>query len=355
MKSRKKGSTLHSPFLKSTMKKKDASFEAPLRPLSLQEFTGQPHTAARLQILIQAAKKRNDALGHLLFFGPPGLGKTTLAQILAGEMEKKLITTSGPVIEKPADIAGILTSLQEGDCLFIDEIHRLPKTIEEYLYSAMEDFRIDLMIDSGPNARSVPIELPPFTLIGATTKSGMLSSPLRTRFHHQLRLDYYSVETLTTIAFRTAKLLGKPLDPPSALSIAKRSRGTPRVLNNLMRWLRDYADIHAGGTISQESTKEALDMLAIDEKGLDEMDKKILTVMMEHHNGGPVGINTLALAVGEESSTIAEVYEPFLVREGLIKRTPRGRELTPLAYAYLQPEKNTPASENKHHIREPKA
>lgn len=328
------------PQITSTMEKRDDAFETPLRPLRLDAFTGQPKIIKRLHILIEAAKKRKDPLGHTLFSGPPGLGKTTLAQILAREMNAGIVITSGPVIDKPGDLAGILTSLQKNDLLFIDEIHRLSRHIEEYLYSAMEDFQIDLLIDSGPNARSVPIQIAPFTLVGATTKSGLLTNPLRTRFLQHLRLEYYPLDCLSEIAKRSANLLDFSLDEKSAQAIARRSRGTPRILNNLIRWVRDYAAIHNQGSASCKATEEALQMLAIDEKGLDEMDKKILTVMMEHHNGGPVGLGTLALAVGEEPVTLAEVYEPFLILEGFIQRTPRGRQLTELGYAHLQKERN---------------
>lgn len=327
-------------YLKSTMKKKDPSFEMPLRPSSLSEFIGQSPIINRLNILIQAAKKRNEPLGHLLFSGPPGLGKTTLSQIIAKEMQTNIVISSGPVIDKPGDLAGILTSLKKHDCLFIDEIHRIPRNVEEYLYSAMEDFQIDLMIDSGPNARSVPIQIEPFTLVGATTKSGLLTSPLRTRFSNHLRMEYYSLEPLKKIAIRTSSLLGFPLDDLSAEEIAKRSRGTPRVVNHIIRWVRDYTEIHSPNAPSLKTTLEALEMLSIDEKGLDAMDKKILAVMMDHHNGGPVGLNTLALAVGEEPLTLSEVYEPFLVLDGYIRITPRGRELTDLAYTHLRKSTN---------------
>lgn len=318
------------------MQEKRVPSQSPLRPLYLEYFTGQEKIIERLSILIQAAKKRKDPLGHTLFSGPPGLGKTTLAQILAREMGANIVITSGPVLEKPGDLAGILTKMQEGDVLFIDEIHRLSRNIEEYLYPAMEDFTIDLLIDSGPNARSVPLSIPPFTLIGATTKAGLLTKPLLTRFSQHMRLEYYPVAYLMTIALRTAETLCFSLDEKSAEAIAQRSRGTPRILNHLVHWVRDYAMIHHEGNVSFPVTEKALEMLTIDEKGLDEMDKKILTVMLEHHNGGPVGLNTLASAVGEEPTTVAEVYEPFLVLQGLIRRTPRGRELTHLAYQHLR-------------------
>ncbi len=323
-------------FIESSMVKPDSIFENPLRPIALSEFTGQKNALDRLDILINAAKKRNEALGHILFSGPPGLGKTTLAQIIAKEMGVQITITSGPVIEKAGDLAGLLTNLKAHDIIFIDEIHRLSRNIEEYLYPAMEDFNLDLMIDSGPNARSVPIQLEPFTLIGATTKSGLLSSPLRSRFASHIRLEYYDETSLTTIIKRTCKLLNLEFDTNSPFEIAKRSRGTPRIANNLVRWVRDYVQIHGSGKLELSQTKSALDMLKIDEKGLDEMDKKILTVIMDHHNGGPVGINTIAATVGEEPETLSEVYEPYLILQGFIKRTPRGREVTTLAYEHLE-------------------
>lgn len=322
-------------FIESSWAKPDAPFESPLRPQLLSEFIGQEAVRARLEIFIEAARSRKEALGHCLFSGPPGLGKTTLAHIIAKAMGTQLTVTSGPSIEKPGDLAGILTNLKLGDVLFIDEIHRMPKAAEEYLYSSMEDFSLDLMIDSGPNARSVQVKLNPFTLVGATTRSGLLSAPMRSRFIISLRLDYYNPSTLQQIIQRSSKILNLFLLEEAALEIAKRSRGTPRIANNLLRWVRDFAQTQKHKSIDRILARKALEMLAIDEKGLDEMDKKILTVIIDHHDGGPVGLNNLAAACGEESHTIEEVYEPFLVLQGMIKRTPRGREATTAAYEHL--------------------
>ena len=330
-------------FIESSWTKQDTKFEVPLRPQSLDDFIGQESVRKKLHVFIQAAKQRKEALGHCLFCGPPGLGKTTLSHILAKTMNSNLVVTSGPVLDKPGDLAGILTNLNEGDVLFIDEIHRISKTIEEYLYSAIEDFRLDLMIDSGPNARSVQVDLKPFTLVGATTRAGLISSPMRSRFQMQLRLDYYEPTSLTKIIERTSQILKLPIDPAASLEIAHRSRGTPRIANNLLKWVRDFAETHHHSRIDHETSIQALEMLSIDHKGLDEMDKKILSVMMEHHNGGPVGLQTIAIAVGEEQQTLAEIYEPFLIMQGFIKRTPRGRVLTDLAYEHLgqlSPRKN---------------
>ncbi|MDR1457601.1 MAG: Holliday junction branch migration DNA helicase RuvB [Puniceicoccales bacterium] len=285
---------------------------ASLRPKFFNEFTGQQKTLDRLLIMTNAAKNRGEPLNHLLFNGPPGLGKTTLALILGNEMDSAVKITSGPVIEKASDLAGLLTSLNRNDILFIDEIHRLPKTVEEYLYPAMEDFRIDIMIDQGPNARSIRLDIPKFTLVGATTRTGLLSSPLRSRFTLQTRLDYYNLKDLTQIVLRSAALLSMDIEPSAAIEIAKRSRGTPRIANSLLSFARDY-------------TRSALDMLEIDEHGLDEMDKKILSCIAINYHGGPVGVNTLAIAVGEETHTIEEVYEPYLIQEGYIKRTSQGQ------------------------------
>jgi Holliday junction DNA helicase RuvB len=313
----------------------DAAFEVPLRPQSLDDFSGQDQIKERLDVLIKAAKGRNEPLTHCLFSGPPGLGKTTLANILARAMGTNLVVTSGAIIEKPGDLAGVLTGLQEGDVLFIDEIHRLNRNVEEYLYPAIEDFTLDLMIDSGPSARSIQVPLKRFTLAGATTRAGLLTAPLRSRFGFTCRLDYYPVEVLETILQRTALMLKMNIDGKGLREIAKRSRGTPRIANNYLRWVRDYGQIKANGIIDSVVVNSALDMLKIDEKGLDEMDKRILETMIEHYDGGPVGISTIAIAVGEEASTIEEVYEPYLIMQGFIKRTPRGREVTDLGYRHM--------------------
>lgn len=322
-------------FIESSFSKEDQVFDTTLRPSKLKEFSGQKLIKQRLEILIGAAKKRQETLSHCLFYGPPGLGKTTLAAILAEEMGTKLVTTSGPAIEKPGDLAGIMTSLEEGDILFIDEIHRLSRNIEEYLYPAMEDFKLDLLLDSGPNSRSVQVKLNSFTLVGATTRIGLLSSPLRSRFPFSSRLDFYDYETLQKILMRSAAILKISMSEEDCLEIAKRSRGTPRIANNLLKWVRDYSQIHHQTKMSPKLVKEALEMLCIDEKGLDEMDKKILTTIIDHHDGGPVGIKTIAAAIGEEDSTISEVYEPYLLMLGLIKISKRGREATKLAYKHL--------------------
>jgi Holliday junction DNA helicase RuvB len=322
-------------FIQSSWTKQDSSFETPLRPQNLEEFTGQENLLKRLKIFLGAAKQRKESLGHSLFSGPPGLGKTTIAHILAKSMGTNLVVTSGPALEKAADLAGILTSLKHGDVLFIDEIHRLAKCIEEYLYPAMEDFKLDLMIDSGPNARSVQIKLNPFTLIGATTRSGLLSGPMRSRFVFNARLDYYLPKDLEKIIFRSSELINIDVTKEAALEIAKRSRGTPRIANNLLRWTRDYAQMNEKNTITPNIAISALEMLSIDYQGLDEMDKKILSVIIDQFNGGPVGIQTISVAVGEEPTTIAEVYEPYLIMKGFIKRTSRGREVTHLAYEHM--------------------
>jgi Holliday junction DNA helicase RuvB len=314
----------------------DTAFEIPLRPQSLDDFAGQDEIRERLDVLIRAAKGRNETLTHCLFCGPPGLGKTTLANILAKAMGSNLVVTSGAVIEKPGDLAGVLTTLQEGDVLFIDEIHRLNRNVEEYLYPAIEDFTLDLMIDSGPSARSIQVPLKKFTLAGATTRAGLLTAPLRSRFGFTCRLDYYTIEVLVKILRRTSVLLKMTIDEEGLVEIAKRSRGTPRIGNNYLRWVRDYGQIKANGVIDSKVVKSALDMLKIDDKGLDEMDKRILEVMIENYKGGPVGINTIAIAVGEEPSTIEEVYEPYLILQGFLKRTPRGREVTELGYRHMK-------------------
>ena len=323
-------------YIESTIAKEDEVFEVPLRPQSLDQFVGQSAVKERLQILVDAAKQRREPVGHCIFSGPPGLGKTTLSNILAKAMGTNLVTTSGPVIEKLGDLAGILTNLQDGDIFFIDEIHRLNRAVEECLYSAMEDFTLDIVIDSGPGARSVQVKLNKFTLVGATTKMGLLTSPLRSRFAFSSRLEYYQPEELEQVVLRAGKILNVDLETTGAREVARRARGTPRIANNLLRWVRDFSQSKKiEGKIELETVKAALDMLAVDEKGLDEMDKKILSVIIDHYEGGPVGVNTLAVAVGEESSTIEEVYEPFLIQQGLIKRTPRGREATTLAYKHL--------------------
>lgn len=323
------------PFIESSWTKQDAVYETPLRPQTLSDFTGQDQIRERLQVLISAAKMRNEPLGHCLFYGPPGLGKTTLAGIIAASMGTQLVTTSGPALEKAGDLAGILSNLKEGDIFFIDEIHRLPRQIEEYLYPAVEDFKLDLMIDSGPAARSVQVKLNPFTLVAATTRSGLISAPMRSRFVFSCRLDYYEPHLLQKIIIRSASILNIPIDEEGALVIAMRARGTPRIANNLLRWVRDFAQIRAKNRIDKETAEKALHMLAIDHLGLDEVDKKILSILVDHHHGKPVGLSTLAVAIGEEPDTIAEVFEPYLIMQGFIRRTPRGREATALAYQHL--------------------
>lgn len=306
-----------------------------LRPLSFDDFAGQDQVLENLKVFVAAANQRREALDHTLFHGPPGLGKTTLANILANELEVGIKITSGPVLDKPGDLAGLLTNLDERDVLFIDEIHRLSPIVEEYLYSAMEDFKIDIMIESGPNARTVQINLNPFTLIGATTRSGLLTAPMRARFGISSRLQYYTVELLTTIIQRSASILKMPITMEAAIEIAGRSRGTPRIANALLRRVRDFAQIKGNGTIDVEISKYALKALNVDAHGLDEMDNKILNTIIDKFKGGPVGLTTLATAVSESSETIEEVYEPFLIQEGFIMRTPRGREVTEKAYKHL--------------------
>lgn len=322
-------------FIESSLAKEDPTFEVPLRPQSLDDFMGQDAIRDRLEVLIGAAKQRGEPLGHCLFSGPPGLGKTTLANILAKAMGTNLVVTSGPVIEKAGDLAGILTNLKTGDVLFIDEIHRLNRAVEEYLYQAMEDFALDLMIDNGPNARSVQLKLNNFTLAGATTRLGLLTEPLRSRFAFTCRLDYYDSLTLEKIIRRTARIINVNLDSEAALEIARRARGTPRVANHLLRWVRDFAQMRTNNHIDRQVVDRALRMLAIDEKGLDEMDIKLLQIMIDHYQGGPVGLNAIAASIGEEPSTIEEVYEPYLIMQGLLKRTPRGREVTAWGYQHL--------------------
>ncbi|RFC55987.1 Holliday junction branch migration DNA helicase RuvB [Brumimicrobium aurantiacum] len=320
----------------------DSDFDRVLRPKTLDDFTGQKKIVENLQIFVQATKQRNEPLDHVLLHGPPGLGKTTLSNIIANELGVGFKVTSGPVLDKPGDLAGLLTNLDEGDVLFIDEIHRLSPVIEEYLYSAMEDFVIDIMIDSGPNARTVQIALNPFTLIGATTRSGLLTAPLRARFGINARLQYYNAKTLTSIVNRSADLLDIPISHEAAYEIASRSRGTPRIANALLRRVRDFAQIKGDGTIKIDITNIALKALNVDQNGLDEMDNRLLTALIEKFNGGPVGITTLATAVGENAGTIEEVYEPFLIQEGFLVRTQRGRKVTPKAYEHLG---KTPSSQ----------
>lgn len=316
-------------------KPEDKQVEKALRPKGLEEFSGQPKIVENLDIFIRAAKMREEALDHVLLHGPPGLGKTTLSHIIANELATNLKITSGPVLEKPGDLAGLLTSLETGDVLFIDEIHRLNNVVEEYLYSAMEDYRIDIMIDSGPSARSIQLNLNPFTLVGATTRMGLLTAPMRARFGITFLLDYYDVSTLKKIIFRSAEILGTAIDDTGASEIARRSRGTPRIANALLRRIRDFAQIKGDGNIDQEIARFGLDALNVDESGLDEMDNRILSTIVEKFKGGPVGISTIATAVGEEAGTIEEVHEPFLIMEGYIQRTPRGREATAKTYRHL--------------------
>ena len=314
----------------------ERDIERALRPLSFEDFTGQHKIIENVKVFVLAAKQREEPLDHVLLHGPPGLGKTTLSHIISNEMGSYIKVTSGPVLDKPSDLAGLLTNLEEGDVLFIDEIHRLNPIVEEYLYSAMEDYKIDIMLESGPNARTVQINLNPFTLIGATTRSGLLTSPLRARFGINARLEYYDSKLLTLIVLRSSEILNTPIDEDAAYEIARRSRGTPRIANNLLRRTRDFAQIKGTGTITIDISQMALNALDVDSHGLDDMDNRILTTIIEKFKGGPVGLSTIATAVSEESETIEEVYEPFLIQEGFLKRTSRGREATDLAYEHLK-------------------
>ena len=322
----------------------EKDFENALRPLRFSDFAGQQSVVDNLQVFVEAAKYRGEPLDHTLLHGPPGLGKTTLSNIIANELGVGFKVTSGPVLDKPGDLAGILTSLQTNDVLFIDEIHRLSPVVEEYLYSAMEDYRIDIMIDKGPSARTIQIDLNPFTLVGATTRSGLLTAPLRARFGINMHLEYYDPATITHILERSAGILGVPIEHEAAVEVARRSRGTPRIANALLRRVRDFAQVRGNGTINLDIANVALTALNIDQYGLDEIDNKILTTIIDKFKGGPVGITTIATAIGEDAGTVEEVYEPFLIMEGFIKRTPRGRMVTELAYRHLgrNPYRSTP-------------
>ncbi len=332
---------MHNPLLNPS--DKEDAFEQSVRPGSLNEFIGQQKAISNLSVFIKAARQRGDALDHVILSGPPGLGKTTLSHIIAHEMGVNIRPTTGPVLEKPGDLAGMLTNLEEGDVLFIDEIHRLNPVIEEYLYSAMEDFRLDIVIDSGPNARSIQIDLNRFTLVGATTRKGMLTAPLRARFGIDMRLDYYDIELLQRIALRSADIMNFGITEAGAHEIARRSRGTPRIVNKLLRRTRDFAQVDGLTTIDKDIADKALNALDVDSNGLDEMDARMLRAIIENYGGGPVGLGTLAVAVGEDKGTIEEVYEPYLIKEGFLQRTPKGRVATPKSYQYLgiKPDKGT--------------
>ena len=319
----------------SQMTQAEKEIEKALRPLNFGDFTGQLKVVENIKVFVLAAKQRQEALDHVLLHGPPGLGKTTLSYIIANELRTHIKITSGPILDKPSDLAGLLTNLESNDVLFIDEIHRLNPIVEEYLYSAMEDYKIDIMLDTGPNARSVQITLNPFTLIGATTRAGLLTSPLRARFGINARLEYYNAETLSGIVARSSDILNTPIDADASYEIARRSRGTPRIANNLLRRTRDFAQVKGDGTITKKIAEMALQALDVDQHGLDDMDNRILSTIIEKFKGGPVGLGTIATACGEEAETIEEVYEPFLIQEGYIKRTSRGREATELAYRHL--------------------